>query len=125
MLNPTRNVTMAACGRRKRPKLFFLFFGAFFVGYFIFFRYNSKEVTNRRESPREEVVDNEELKKPVYEKPPLDLNALGELGRAVKLNLNEEEKRKEEESLKKHQINIYVSDKISLHRRLPEKWNPL
>lgn len=116
---------MAACGRRNRPKLLFFFFGASFVGYVIFFRHSSKEVTNRRESPREEVVDNEKLKRPVYEKPPLDLNAPGELGRAVKLNLNEEEKRKEEESLKKHQINIYVSDKVSLHRRLPEKWNPL
>uniref|UniRef100_A0A3P9LMC1 Polypeptide N-acetylgalactosaminyltransferase n=1 Tax=Oryzias latipes TaxID=8090 RepID=A0A3P9LMC1_ORYLA len=116
---------MAACGRRNRSKLLFFFFGASFVGYVIFFRHSSKEVTNRRESPREEVVDNEELRRPVYEKPPLDLNAPGEFGRAVKLNLNEEEKRKEEESLKKHQINIYVSDKVSLHRRLPEKWNPL
>lgn len=70
-------------------------------------------------------MDNEQLKKPVYEKPPLDLNALGEMGRAVKLNLNGEEKRKEEESIKKHQINTYVSDKVSLHRRLPERWNPL
>lgn len=70
-------------------------------------------------------MDNEHLKKPVYEKPPLDLNALGEMGRAVKLNLNLEEKRKEEESIKKHQINTYVSDKVSLHRRLPERWNPL
>lgn len=70
-------------------------------------------------------VDNEQLKRPVYEKPPLDLNALGEMGRAVKLDLNEEEKIKEEESLKKHQINTYVSDRVSLHRRLPERWNPL
>ncbi|PNI27132.1 GALNT12 isoform 4, partial [Pan troglodytes] len=22
-------------------------------------------------------------------------------------------------------INIYLSDRISLHRRLPERWNPL
>lgn len=86
--------------------------------------------TKRREAPGgEEVeggeVENEKLKKPVYEKPPLDLNALGEMGRAVKLNLNGEEKRKEQESLKKNQINIYVSDRVSLHRRLPERWNPL
>lgn len=65
------------------------------------------------------------LRRPVYEKPALDPDALGELGKAVKLELTGEEKRKEEESLQKHQINIYVSDKISLHRRLPERWNPL
>lgn len=118
---------MAACGRRKRPKLLFCLFGVTFVGYLIFFRHNFSDVsaTNRREAPAERDVDNEHLKKPVYEKPPLDLNALGEMGRAVKLNLNAEEKRKEEESIKKHQINTYVSDKVSLHRRLPERWNPL
>ncbi|KAA8585931.1 hypothetical protein FQN60_007500, partial [Etheostoma spectabile] len=47
------------------------------------------------------------------------------MGRAVRLNLNAEEKRKEEQSIQKHQINTYVSDKVSLHRRLPERWNPL
>ncbi|MGH0137830.1 UNVERIFIED_CONTAM: hypothetical protein FKN15_038394 [Acipenser sinensis] len=67
----------------------------------------------------------ERLKKTVYEKPPLDLNNLGEMGTPVKLNLEGEEKKKEEESIQKHQINIYVSEKISLHRRLPERWNPL
>lgn len=123
---------MAACGRRNRPKLLFFLFGATLLGYLIFFRHNSGDVsgTKRREAPGgEEVeggeVENEKLKKPVYEKPPLDLNALGEMGRAVKLNLNGEEKRKEQESLKKNQINIYVSDRVSLHRRLPERWNPL
>ncbi|XP_032820332.1 polypeptide N-acetylgalactosaminyltransferase 15 [Petromyzon marinus] len=70
-------------------------------------------------------ADYELLKRPVYEKPPLDSNALGEMGKAVRLNLEGEEKRKEEESINKHQINIYVSDRISLHRQLPEKWNPL
>ncbi len=97
------------------------------MGYLIFFRHNSWEVSgaNRREAPGEPEPDNEQLKRPVNEKPPSDLNALGELGKAVKLNLNGEEKMKEEESIKKHQINIYVSDKVSLHRRLPERWNPL
>ncbi|XP_074543072.1 polypeptide N-acetylgalactosaminyltransferase 12 isoform X2 [Halichoeres trimaculatus] len=47
------------------------------------------------------------------------------MGKAVKLNLEGEEKRKEEESIKNHQINTYVSDMLSLHRRLPERWNPL
>lgn len=69
--------------------------------------------------------DTELLRRPVYEKPPLDPSALGELGVAVKLELTGEEKRKEEESVEKHQINTYLSDRISLHRRLPERWNPL
>lgn len=118
---------MALCGRRNRPKLLLFLFGASLVGYLIFLRQYSGDisVTNRREAPREPEVDNEQLKKPVYEKPPLDLNTPGEMGKAVKLNLNGEEKRKEEESIKKNQINTYVSDKVSLHRRLPERWNPL
>lgn len=53
------------------------------------------------------------------------MSALGELGRAVKLDLSGDEQNKELESINKHQINTYVSDKISLHRRLPERWNPL
>uniref|UniRef100_A0A8C4I602 Polypeptide N-acetylgalactosaminyltransferase n=1 Tax=Dicentrarchus labrax TaxID=13489 RepID=A0A8C4I602_DICLA len=118
---------MAVCGRRNRPKLLFCLFGVTLVGYVVFFRHNSGDVsaTNRREAPGEREVDNEQLKRPVYERPPLDLNAPGEMGRAVKLNLNGEEKKNEEESIKKHQINTYVSDKVSLHRRLPERWNPL
>lgn len=97
------------------------------MGYLLFFRNSSVDLsdTHRREASGEPEVTNEQLKKPVYEKPPLDLNALGEMGRAVKLNLDGEEKMKEEESLKKHQINTYVSDKVSLHRRLPERWNLL
>ena len=93
----------------------------------MFFRHNSVDIgeTNRREVHSEEKVSNELLKKPVYEKPPLDVNALGEMGRAVILNLVGEEKNKEDESIQKHQINTYVSDKVSLHRRLPERWNPL
>lgn len=118
---------MAVCGRRNRPKLLFCLFGVTLVGYLIFFRHNSGDLNgaNRREAPREQELDNEHLKKPVYEKPSLDLNALGELGRAVKLNLNGEEKKREEESIQKHQINTYVSDRVSLHRRMPEIWNPL
>lgn len=119
---------MAVCGRRSRPRLLFCLFGVTLVGYLIFLRHNYADVnaTNRREAPweREEVV-NDQFKRPVYERPPLDLNAPGEMGRAVKLNLNGEEKRKEEESIKVHQINTYVSDKVSLHRKLPERWNPL
>ncbi|TMS18496.1 Polypeptide N-acetylgalactosaminyltransferase 12 [Larimichthys crocea] len=116
-----------SAGRRSRPKLLFCLFGVTLVGYLILFRHSSGDLngTNRREAPGEQELDNEQLKKPVYEKPPLDLNALGELGRAVKLNLNGEEKKREEESIQKHQINTYVSDRVSLHRRMPEIWNPL
>lgn len=98
------------------------------MGYFILNRHNNPgdiAGTSRREVPTEQDIANEMLKKPVYDKPPLDLNALGEMGRAVKLNLVGEEKKKEEESINKHQINTYVSDLVSLHRSLPERWNPL
>uniref|UniRef100_A0A3P9AI73 Polypeptide N-acetylgalactosaminyltransferase n=1 Tax=Esox lucius TaxID=8010 RepID=A0A3P9AI73_ESOLU len=114
--------------RRIRTKKFIVcIFGASVVGYYIFNRNNPGDIggTSLREVPTDYTIDNEMLKKPVYDRPPLDLNALGEMGRAVKLNLVGEEKRKEEESIKKHQINTYVSDMVSLHRRLPERWNPL
>ncbi|XP_064204381.1 polypeptide N-acetylgalactosaminyltransferase 12 [Anguilla rostrata] len=119
---------MALFGRRNRSKLILCILAAFLVGYLIFHRNNAKEVgvASRRRVPTVGYPeDNELLKRPVYEKPPLDMSALGEMGRAVKLNLNGDEKRKEEESIAKHQINTYVSDKISLHRRLSERWNPL
>ncbi|XP_051728156.1 polypeptide N-acetylgalactosaminyltransferase 12 [Ctenopharyngodon idella] len=120
---------MAICGRRSRSKLILYILGAFVVGYLVFHRNTQSDVgvASRREVPVEQGknLDEDFLKKPVYEKPPLDVNALGEMGRAVKLDLTEEEKREEEESIKKHQINTYLSDRISLHRRLPERWNPL
>ncbi|XP_037549148.1 polypeptide N-acetylgalactosaminyltransferase 12 [Nematolebias whitei] len=123
---------MAACRRRNRPRvLLLLLLGVTLFGYFVFFRQRSGEAANRREGGGEETdekkreVDDEQLKKPVYEKPPLDLNAPGEMGRALQLSLNEQERRKEEESINRHQVNTYVSDRISLHRRLPERWNPL
>lgn len=62
---------------------------------------------------------------PVLRRPPLQENALGAQGEAVRLQLEGEELRLQEESVKLHQINIYLSDRISLHRRLPERWNPL
>uniref|UniRef100_A0A8C7PPJ1 Polypeptide N-acetylgalactosaminyltransferase n=1 Tax=Oncorhynchus mykiss TaxID=8022 RepID=A0A8C7PPJ1_ONCMY len=113
---------------RNRWKLIVCLFGASIVGYFILNRHNNPgdiAGTSRREVPTEQDIANEMLKKPVYDKPQLDLNALGEMGRAVKLNLVGEEKKKEEESINKHQINTYVSDLVSLHRSLPERWNPL
>ncbi|MBN3276262.1 GLT12 acetylgalactosaminyltransferase, partial [Polyodon spathula] len=117
-------------GRKNRTKLFIL--AAFVIGYIIFHRNTVNDLEDaaakRDVNDKEHLVQVDELerlKKPVYEKPPLDLNNLGEMGTAVKLNLEGQEKKKEEESIKKHQINIYVSEKISLHRRLPERWNPL
>ncbi|XP_004677540.1 PREDICTED: polypeptide N-acetylgalactosaminyltransferase 12 [Condylura cristata] len=62
---------------------------------------------------------------PVLARPPLENNALGAQGEAVRLQLEGEELRLQEESVRLHQINIYLSDRISLHRRLPERWNPL
>ncbi|XP_064839072.1 polypeptide N-acetylgalactosaminyltransferase 12-like isoform X1 [Oncorhynchus masou masou] len=119
---------MALSRRRNRWKLIVCLLGASIVGYFILNRHNNPgdiAGTSRREVPTEQDIANEMLKKPVYDKPQLDLNALGEMGRAVKLNLVGEEKKKEEESINKHQINTYVSDLVSLHRSLPERWNPL
>ncbi|KAG2465225.1 GLT12 acetylgalactosaminyltransferase, partial [Polypterus senegalus] len=122
---------MSLFGRRKRTK-FLVLIGACLVCYLLFHRSSQKDsgaAANKRvaqvENDPDHKGDLEDLKRPVYEKPPLDPNALGELGRPVKLDLEGDEKRKEEESIQKHQINIYVSDKISLHRRLPERWNPL
>ncbi|KAI5942143.1 Polypeptide N-acetylgalactosaminyltransferase 12 [Manis javanica] len=62
---------------------------------------------------------------PVLPRPPVPQDALGARGEAVRLQLQGEELRLQEESVKLHQINIYLSDRISLHRRLPERWNPL
>ncbi|RMC15736.1 hypothetical protein DUI87_07939 [Hirundo rustica rustica] len=79
----------------------------------------------RRAPPQPPSPDSELLRRPVYAKPALDPGALGELGRAVRLELSPAEKRRQEESIRRHQINIYLSDRISLHRRLPERWHPL
>lgn len=123
---------MAACRRRNRPRvLLLLLLGVTLFGYLVFFRQGSVEEAANGGGGGEEAdekkrgVDDEQLKKPVYEKPPLDPNAPGEMGRALKLELDEQERRKEEESISTHQVNTYVSDRISLHRRLPERWNPL
>ncbi|XP_076157882.1 polypeptide N-acetylgalactosaminyltransferase 12 [Alosa pseudoharengus] len=120
---------MALCGRRNRSKVIVGILCVSVVGYFVFLKRNGNDVgvASRRgvSTNGQEDTEYEKLKSPVYEKPPLDMSVLGEMGRAVKLDLTGEEKKKEEESISKHQINTYVSDKISLHRRLPERWNPL
>ncbi|XP_074052823.1 polypeptide N-acetylgalactosaminyltransferase 12 [Macrotis lagotis] len=65
------------------------------------------------------------LRRPVYPRPPPEPGAPGELGRAATLELDEAGKKLQEESIGRHQINIYLSDRISLHRRLPERRHPL
>ncbi|XP_049752095.1 polypeptide N-acetylgalactosaminyltransferase 12 [Elephas maximus indicus] len=64
-------------------------------------------------------------REPVLLRPPLPADALGAQGEAVRLQLQGEELRLQEESVQLHQINVYLSDRISLHRRLPERRNPL
>lgn len=124
---------MSPCGRRNRHKLLLGVAGVSLAAYLLFFRHEPARSSDeaRRQMPREQqqqqflAADSEQLRRPVYEKPPLDPNAPGELGKAVHLNLRGDEKLQEEESIRKHQINIHVSDQLSLHRRLPERWNPL
>ncbi|XP_012878805.1 PREDICTED: polypeptide N-acetylgalactosaminyltransferase 12 [Dipodomys ordii] len=64
-------------------------------------------------------------REPVLPRPELSEDALGARGEAVRLPLEGVELRLQQESIQLHQINTYLSDRISLHRRLPERWNPL
>ena len=61
-----------------------------------------------------------QLTRPVYVKGPADSNGRGEWGKATRLNLGPEEKKLEEDSVERYAINIYVSDKISLHRHIQD-----
>ncbi|TNN85794.1 Polypeptide N-acetylgalactosaminyltransferase 4 [Liparis tanakae] len=61
-----------------------------------------------------------QLARPVYVKPPPDHNAPGEMGRATRLSLNPAEKKLELDSVESYAINIYTSDKISLHRHIQD-----
>lgn len=63
----------------------------------------------------------EDLSRPLYEKPPADSHALGEWGKASRLQLNEAELKQQEELIERYAINIYLSDKISLHRHIEDK----
>ncbi|XP_030404438.1 polypeptide N-acetylgalactosaminyltransferase 4 [Gopherus evgoodei] len=62
----------------------------------------------------------EDLARPVYEKSPPDSSAPGEWGKAARPQLSPEEKKLEEELIEKYAINIYLSDKISLHRHIQD-----
>ena len=59
-----------------------------------------------------------ELARPVYSKLQADANALGEWGVATRLSLSPEEKKLEQDSVERYAINIYTSDRISLHRHI-------
>lgn len=61
-----------------------------------------------------------QLARPLYIKPSPDSNAPGEWGRATHLNLSPEEKKLEQDTVERYAINIYVSDKISLHRHIQD-----
>lgn len=73
-----------------------------------------------RQLPVEESGMDGQLARPLYVKLPPDNNAPGEWGRATHLNLSPEEKKQEEEAVERYAINIYVSDKISLHRHIQD-----
>lgn len=68
----------------------------------------------------DEAAADGQLARPLYNKPAPDSNALGEWGRATHLNLSPEEKKLEQDSVERYAINIYVSDKISLHRHIQD-----
>ncbi|XP_077405324.1 polypeptide N-acetylgalactosaminyltransferase 4 [Vanacampus margaritifer] len=68
--------------------------------------------------------DAAKLAEPVHAKPPADDDAPGEWGRAAKLNLSPEEKTAAQDSVERYAINIFVSDKISLHRHIKDNRMP-
>ncbi|XP_029518799.1 polypeptide N-acetylgalactosaminyltransferase 4-like [Oncorhynchus nerka] len=73
-----------------------------------------------RHFSRVEEQGGEQLARPVYVKAPADANAHGEWGQATRLNLSPEERKQEEDSVERYAINIFVSDKISLHRHIKD-----
>lgn len=79
----------------------------------------ARELGPRRLSDHE--TREEDLSQPLYKKPPADSHALGEWGRASKLQLNEGELKQQEELIERYAINIYLSDRISLHRHIEDK----
>ncbi|KAK0144724.1 Polypeptide N-acetylgalactosaminyltransferase 4 [Merluccius polli] len=66
----------------------------------------------------EDLGEEGQLARPVYVKPPADANAPGEWGVAARFTLGPEEKKLEQDSVERYAINIYASDKISLHRHI-------
>ncbi|XP_034985700.2 polypeptide N-acetylgalactosaminyltransferase 4 [Zootoca vivipara] len=62
----------------------------------------------------------QDLARPVYEKAPPDPSAPGEWGKPAHLQLSAEEKKEEEELVEQYAINVYLSQKISLHRHIQD-----
>ncbi|XP_005999791.1 polypeptide N-acetylgalactosaminyltransferase 4 [Latimeria chalumnae] len=79
---------------------------------------DSRKILERHFSSVEERP--EDLARPVYEKPAPDPNSPGEWGKAARLELSAEQKKQEEESIERYAINIFLSDKISLHRHIQD-----
>lgn len=76
-----------------------------------------RDLPPRQLSSEESGADGQ-LARPLYIRPSPDNNAPGEWGRATHLNLSPEEKKQEQDTVERYAINIYVSDKISLHRHI-------
>lgn len=72
-----------------------------------------------RHQGREDPPDGQ-LARPLYVKPAAEAGAPGEWGRATHLTLSPDEKKLEQESVERYAINIFVSDKISLHRHIQD-----
>ena len=76
-------------------------------------------VLARQLSLEESGIDGK-LARALYAKPLSDNNAPGEWGRATHLNLSPEEKKQEQDTIERYAINIFTSDKISLHRHIQD-----
>ncbi|XP_063778876.1 polypeptide N-acetylgalactosaminyltransferase 4 [Pseudophryne corroboree] len=84
---------------------------------------DGQDHTTKRRWEREFSATEEKIKdlnRPVYIKPPPNPNALGEWGKAAKLQVNSAEMKMQEESIEKYALNIYLSDQISLHRHIQD-----
>lgn len=81
-----------------------------------------EEEENRaeRQLSLEESSADGQLARPINIKPPPNSNAPGEWGQATHLNLSPDWKKQEQESIERYAINIFVSDKISLHRHIQD-----
>ena len=74
-----------------------------------------------RQLTTDESRNDGQLARPLYLKSAPNSNAPGEWGRATHLTLSAEEKKQEQDSVESYAINIYVSDKISLHRHIQDQ----
>lgn len=81
---------------------------------------NEEQDIHSRDLSLEESGSEAVFSRPLYLKPSPDNNAPGEWGRATHLNLSPEEKKQEQDSVERYAINIFVSDKISLHRHIQD-----